>query len=49
MTIVVPEVEDEEDDEVEAEPESGGPSMHRVSMKRKRVSFLIVLSFFATD
>ena len=49
MTIVVPEVEDEEDDEVEADPESGGLSTPHVSMKRKRVSFLIVLSFFATD
>ena len=49
MTVVVPEVEDQEDDEVEVEPESGGPSMPRVSMKRKRVSFLIILSFFATD
>ena len=49
MTVIVLEVEDEEDDEVEAEPESGGLSTPRVSMKRKRVSFLIVLSFFETD
>ena len=41
--------DEEEKKRLEADPESGGPSMPRVSMKRKRVSFLIVLPFFATD